>query len=188
MQIVAIENADLAGPAGGNPMGASLAEAFLAERGLLRKVVAGMGLRGADAEDVLQTVSVKCLSETCTFADRRQCRRWLVRVTTNECITEHRRRLRLRRQVPAAAGHRPAAVADCPLDSAVSSEQLEAVQEALHDLDDGLLRPLVLKYFCDLTSAEIGDILSTPASTVRSLLHKGRMALAKALMKRGIER
>ena len=60
--------------------------------------------------------------------------------------------------------------------------------EALRDLDDGLLRPLVLRYFCDLTSAEIGEILALPAPTVRSLLHKGRLALAKALMKRGVER
>ncbi len=188
MRIVAMENADLAGPAGGDPTGTSLAEAFLAERGLLRKVVAGMGLRGDDAEDVLQTVSVKCLSETCTFADHRQCRRWLIRVTTNECITEHRRRSRRDRRISTIAKHRSPAEAGCPLEKAVSAEQLEAVQEALHDLDDGLLRPLVLRYFCDLSSAEIGDILTLPASTVRSLLRKGRMALAKALMKRGIKR
>jgi RNA polymerase sigma factor (sigma-70 family) len=183
-----MENADLAGLAGRDPTGASLTEAFLAERGLLRKVVAGMGLRGADAEDVLQTVSVKCLSETCTFADQRQRRRWLIRVTTNECITEHRRRSRRGRRISTVAECRSSAEAGCPLEDAVSSEQLEAVQEALHDLDDGLLRPLVLRYFGDLTSAEIGEILSIPAPTVRCLLHRGRMALAKALMKRGIER
>ena len=51
-----------------------------------------------------------------------------------------------------------------------------------------LSKPLVLKYFCDLTSAEIGETLEMPASTVRSLLRKGRLALARALMKRGIER
>lgn len=70
----------------------------------------------------------------------------------------------------------------------MSAERLAAVHKALSDLDDGLLRPLVLRYFCDLTSAEIGEILDMPAPTVRSTLCKGRMALAKALMKRGIER
>jgi DNA-directed RNA polymerase specialized sigma24 family protein len=67
-------------------------------------------------------------------------------------------------------------------------EQRDAVQGALHDLADELLQPLVLRYFCDQSSAQIGEILSLPASTVRSALCKGRMALAKALMKRGIER
>lgn len=188
MEIVALENSEVTESVGRDPSGVRLAEAFLAERDLLRKVVAGLGLRGTDAEDVLQTVSVKCLREPSAFADRCQCRRWLIRVTTNECITEHRRRLRFRQQVPALVerGGRP--TADGPVESAVSSEQIQAVQAALGNLDDELLRPLALRYFCDLSSAEIGDILQLPASTVRSLLHKGRIALAKALARRGIER
>ncbi|UCD53634.1 MAG: hypothetical protein JSW27_09585 [Phycisphaerales bacterium] len=55
-------------------------------------------------------------------------------------------------------------------------------------MDDEWLKPLVLRYFCDMKSAEIGQTLEMPASTVRSLLRKGRLALAQALMKRGIER
>jgi len=95
---------------------------------------------------------------------------------------------RFRRHAVSIVERKCRPVASGPVESAVSSEQVEAVQQALRDLDDDLLRPLVLKYFCDLSSAEIGATLAMPASTVRSLLRKGRLALAKALMKRGIER
>jgi RNA polymerase sigma-70 factor (ECF subfamily) len=185
---VATENVDLTRLAGGRPANARLAEIFLAETALLRKVIAGMGLRAHDAEDVLQTVSVKCLNHGPVCADQSQCRRWLIRVTTNECITKHRRVLRFRRHAASITEHSSQTTADGPVENAISSEQIAAVQEALGDMDDELLRPLVLKYFCDLSSAEIGATLNVPASTARSMLRKGRMALAKALMNRGVER
>jgi RNA polymerase sigma factor (sigma-70 family) len=164
------------------------ADVLVTELTRLRKVIAGMGLRAADAEDVLQAVSVKCLNCSSDFADRRACLRWLIQVTTNECINEHRRRSRFRRQACAIADHRPDGPDDCPMDNAVSLERFEAVQEAMHSLDDELLKPLALKYFCDLSSAEIGDILGMPASTVRAALCQARMALARSLMNRGIEK
>lgn len=188
MRIVATEDADPTGPPCGRPADIKLADVFLAEKALLRRIVAGLGLQAGDAEDILQTVSVKCLNHTTASASRDACRRWLIRVTTNECITEHRRNRRFRTHAGKIAEQRPQATASGPAESAMSAERLEAVQEALCNLDDELLRPLVLRYFCDLTSAEIGEILDMPAPTVRSMLCKGRMALAKALMKRGVER
>lgn len=185
---MAIDNADLAGPPRGQPANVEPAQVFLAEKALLRRVVAGMGLRAGDAEDVLQTVSLKCLRHARAFTDRDACRRWLIRVTTNECMTEHRRVRRFRRHAGKLIEGRRQFRPDGPIESALSAERLAAVQEALENLDDGLLRPLVLRYFCNLTSAEIGATLDMPAPTVRSMLCKGRLALAKALMKRGIER
>jgi RNA polymerase sigma-70 factor (ECF subfamily) len=188
VRIVATENSKLAGPPGEILANVKPAEVFLTETALLRKVIAGLGLRGADADDILQTVSVKCLHHAGGFTDRRRCRRWLIRVTTNECITEHRRAARFRRHSANTVERRCRPTAKGPIDSAVSSEQIGAVQEALHEMDEKLLKPLVLRYFCDLKSAEIGEILDLPATTVRSLLLKGRLALAKALLNRGIER
>ena len=188
MRIVAKDNSKSTGPIAEDGANVEPAEIFLAETALLRKVIAGMGLRGDAAEDVLQTVSVKCLDHYPAFADRCRCRRWLIRVTTNECVTQHRRMGRFRKHVVSFIERRCRPVARSPLETAVSSEQVEAVQQALRNLDDELLKPLVLKYFCDLSSAEIGATLEMPASTVRSLLRKGRVALARALMKRGIER
>ena len=188
MRIVAMENSELTGPTGGEPASIEPAEVFLTQTTLLRKVIAGLGLSGGDADDVLQTVSVKCLNHTTVFADRHQCCRWLIRVTTNECITKHRRARRFRRHAAGIAERRLRRAVKGPAENAIATEQIDAVQMALRDLDEALLRPLVLKYFCDLSSAEIGDILEMPASTVRGALRQGRMALAQALLKRGIER
>ena len=165
------------------------AEVLLGETARLRRVIAGMGLGVADAEDVLQVVSVKCLNGSPRFADRRQCLRWLIQVTTHECITEHRRRSRFRRRAEdllrGASSQDPRIG---PLERAEASERFEAVQGALRDLDEAVLRPLVLRYFSDLTSTEISELLGMPASTVRSTLRQARMALAKTLMNRGIDR
>jgi len=166
------------------------AEVLLGEAARLRKVIAGMGLGVVDAEDVFQVVSVKCLTSPCRFADHRQCLRWLIQVTTHECITEHRRRSRFQkraddvlRRIPSSQDPRIG-----PMQRAEAAERFEAVQGALRDLDEAVLRPLVLRYFSDLSSTEIGELLGMPASTVRSTLRQARMALAKALVNRGIDR
>ncbi|MHC4285989.1 MAG: RNA polymerase sigma factor, partial [Planctomycetota bacterium] len=65
--------------------------------------------------------------------------------------------------------------------------ELEIMRETLHELDESLLTPMVLRYFCDLNSREVGRILAISPSTVRSRLREARMILAKRLVKRGIE-
>ena len=70
-----MENSELRGRAGGEPARIEPAKVFLAQTALLRKVIAGLGLSGSDADDILQSVSVKCLSHATAFADRHQCRR-----------------------------------------------------------------------------------------------------------------
>ena len=184
---MAMDNSDAAEPNGPNRAAVKPAEVFLAETALLRKIAAGLGLRGGDIEDVLQTVSVRCLDRMTAFANRDQCRRWLIRVTTNMCITEYRRTKRFRQHAAGIGKRRPQRPVKSPVESAVSAEQVEAIQQALGELDDAYLRPLVLRYFCDLSSTEIGKTLDMPAATVRGMLRRGRLALARALMKRGIE-
>jgi RNA polymerase sigma factor (sigma-70 family) len=173
------------GAAGDNQPAIKSAEVLVTELDRLRKVIAGMGLRAADAEDVLQAVSIKSLNGPGNFADRCQCVRWLIQVTTNECINEHRRRSRFRRKASGIVDRTPAQE-DCPVENAAAAERFEAVRDALHGLDDELLIPLALKYFSGLSSAEIGDILGLTAAAVRATLCRARMALARSLMNRGI--
>jgi len=60
------------------------------------------------------------------------------------------------------------------------------VRENLQKIDGALLAPVVLRYFCDLNSSQIGEILGLKASTVRSRLREARMILAKRLLERGV--
>ncbi|GAI81191.1 unnamed protein product, partial [marine sediment metagenome] len=70
----------------------------------------------------------------------------------------------------------------------IDAEELEIVRESLQELDDSLLGPMVLRYFCDLNSKEVGEILGLKPSTVRSRLREARMILAKRLLERGVKR
>ena len=61
------------------------------------------------------------------------------------------------------------------------------MRRGLQQLDGSLLAPMVLRYFCDLNSSEVGRILDLSPSTIRSRLREARLILAKRLMKRGVE-
>ena len=116
--------------------------------------------------------------------------RWLIRTTVNRCLMEHRRRFC--RRAPTILKRRPelrqAASRDCDAaDQAAVMEELESIRLALIELDPSLLLVVVLRYFCDLNSKDISDILDLKASTVRSRLREARMALAGKLLQRGIE-
>jgi DNA-directed RNA polymerase specialized sigma24 family protein len=63
---------------------------FLAQRAKLRRIAAGMGLGPSDVDDVLQDVSIKALEGPEGLDTKEQSARWLIRVTINRCITEHR--------------------------------------------------------------------------------------------------
>jgi len=167
----------------------NMVDIFLAQQARLRRIAAGMGLGASDVEDVVQDVSIKALKGPADLQTKEQSARWLIRVTINRCLREHRRRrtfkrhtgeiLKMRSQTDAAS--KPTA------EKAIQGEELEIVRENLQKLDDSLLGPLVLRYFCQLKSNEIAEILDLPASTVRGRLRDARMILAKKLQKRGLE-
>jgi RNA polymerase sigma-70 factor (ECF subfamily) len=168
--------------------GSSLTDVFLAERERLRRIVAGMGLNASDGEDALQDVSIQALQRQDPFASKAESVRWLIKVTVNRCLMEHRRRRSFQRH----AGEILRRCEEIGTQSnrmdakAIAAEELEIVRETLQKLDGLLLAPLALRYFCDLNSTEIGKILDLNQSTVRSRLREARMILARQLMQRGI--
>jgi len=175
--------------AGDGPVRPSLADLWVHEQGQLKRVVAGMGLGSAEAEDILQDVVVGLAGRDTAFSTPEDAVRWLMRVTVNRCLLEFRRRKRFRevakklRRQKAEAGPGPA----CPDDTAGKREELATMREALRELYTSHLCPLVLRYFCGLDSVQVGAILQLPASTVRSRLREARMTLAKRLMDRGLK-
>ena len=175
--------------AGKEPSEASLMDVFTAELGRLKRIVAGMGLDASDGEDVLQDVSIRALKQSAAFASRQDGVRWLIKVTVNRCLMEHRSRKTFRRHAREILRRRQETkeAAKAAVEKAVVAEELEIVRESLRDLDDSLLAPMALQYFCDLNSTEVGRILGLNPSTVRSRLREGRMILTKRLLERGVE-
>jgi RNA polymerase sigma-70 factor (ECF subfamily) len=167
----------------------NFANIFLAELGRLKRIVAGMGLDVSDSEDVLQDVSIQALKQFRKYRTREECVRWLIKVTVNRCLMEHRRRRSFRRQASEILKRR-LETNTCllsPDSKIIHSEELEIVRKSLQELEGSLLMVMVLRYFCGLNSTEMGEILDVSPSTIRSRLREARLILAGKLVERGIE-
>ncbi len=168
---------------------ANFVDIFSAEMGRLKRIIAGMGLGASDAEDVLQDVVIQALRRPGKCQTKEDGIRWLIKVTVNRCLMEHRRRRSFCRRAPEILKRQSETKADLITadQNVIVTEEIEIMRETLQELDESLLTPMVLRYFCDLNSREVGRILALSPSTVRSRLREARMVLAKRLVKRGIE-
>ena len=172
----------------------NLLDVFSTEIWRLKRIIAGMGLSASDGEDVLQDVSIRALKQCSAgtrpaLLSREDSVKWLIKVTVNRCLMEHRSRRTFRRHANEILKRRlETKAASKPVDDkAIVAEELEIVRESLQKLDDSLLAPTVMRYFCDLNSKEIGEILTVSSSAIRSRLREARMILAKDLLERGLE-
>lgn len=166
-----------------------LIEVLTAEIGCLKRIIAGMGLAASDGEDVLQDVSIKAMQKQGAFESREDGVRWLMKVTVNRCLMEHRRRRSFSRHAHEILKRRQQArtMSGATDEKVMVAEELEIVRESMQKLDESLLGPMVLGYFCGLNSKEVGEILALSPSTVRSRQREARMILAKRLVERGVE-
>ena len=163
-------------------------EVFVANFERLKKIAGGVGVTGSDVEDVLQDVSVEAVRTDRRFADEGQVLRWLIRITVNRCFLDGRRKGRFKRAADGILQRLKAKKTQLgPHQSAVEVEELEMVRQSLKKLDAEMMAPLVLKYYCNLNSVEIGEILSLVPASVRSRLRKGRLVLAKSLIDKGLK-
>jgi RNA polymerase sigma factor (sigma-70 family) len=172
----------------------SLMDVFSAEHGRLKRIIAGMGLSSSDGEDVLQDVSIRALKQCSAgsrtaLLSREDSVKWLIKVTVNRCLMEHRSRRTFRRHAREILKRRleTQKTSKAAVEIVIIAEELEIVRESLQKLDDSMLAPMVLRYFCDLNSKEIGEILALSPSAVRSRLREARIIFAKGLLERGVE-
>jgi len=170
-------------------------EGSVSQQGLLRvwekalpnliRLAAGMGCGPGVGEDVLQDVYLSALRSGAGKLPAEHLGRWLYRVTVNRCRQEHRRRGRFRQVMQGIFRRQKPAAAPSAAETAANRQAARAVRTALAALEVKLKAPLVMRYFCEMDSKEIGEILGLPDSTVRSRLRAGRMKLAEALRKAG---
>ncbi len=155
----------------------------------LRRLVVAMGLNAEEGQDILQDVYVEAVKGPGKYRGDREASRWLMRVTANRCLLEFRRRKRHRRAASevvkqwAEMDKKPSG----PDKHAIRTEEVETMMQCLGEMDESLQVPLAMRYFCDLKSTEIGEIMELEPGAVRKRLHKGRIILADALLLRGIK-
>jgi RNA polymerase sigma factor (sigma-70 family) len=173
----------------------NLLAVFSSELPQLKRIIAGVGLNASDGEDVLQDVSIRVLKQEnsgsqTAILSREDSVKWLIKVTINRCLMEHRSRRTFRRHADEILKRRleTQKTSKAAVDNVIIAEELEIVRESLQKLDDSLLAPMVLRYFCGQNSKEISETLALSPSTVRSRLREARMMLAKELLERGFQR
>jgi RNA polymerase sigma-70 factor (ECF subfamily) len=161
---------------------------FIKQVERLRRLVVGMGLRAEEGEDILQDVYFEAIRRPPKHRSAEKAGRWLIRVTINRCLSEFRRKRRYQRAANEVKQRTELKQAPLgPDKKVIRVEEIEAMRQCLSEMDESLQAPLVMKYFCDLNSNEIGEILELKPGTVRKRLCKGRIILAETLLRKGIK-
>ncbi|NQT00428.1 MAG: sigma-70 family RNA polymerase sigma factor [Planctomycetes bacterium] len=165
---------------------------FIKQVERLRRLVVGMGLRAEEGEDILQDVYLEAIRRPPKHCGAEKAGRWLIQVTINRCLLEFRKSLlefRKRGRYQRATNEvlkQQTELKHAPLGpdkKVIRAEEIEAMRQCLSEMNESLQVPLVMKYFCELNSNEIGEILELKPGTVRKRLCKGRIILAETLLR-----
>jgi len=134
------------------------------------------------AEDVLQEAFLAVIRTAGRYEPRGHFRTWLLRIVRNRCLNRLESE-RLRRAVSQDARNadRAASPAPSPVAQAEANERLALARAALEELPARQREALVLHAFDSMTYREIAEILDVPINTVKTIIHRGRAALARAL-------
>jgi RNA polymerase sigma-70 factor (ECF subfamily) len=127
-----------------------------------------------DALDAVQDVFLTCLRKLSGFRGQSAFTTWLHRVTVNVCLDAIRRR----RPEDPSGDELPEVPTRDPSDSAVEAVD---VQRGLLQVPPEFRTVLVLHDIHGQPYETIAETLGIPVGTVKSRLHRGRVALAKAL-------
>lgn len=142
----------------------------------------------AEAEDLAQEVFITVFKTIDSFREEAKLSTWLYRVAVNHCknrikylARRHQRdQDQLDERNEAAATHATPSIPMPRPDRAMEGAQLERVlQEAITELDEDHRVVVVLRDIEDLSIEEICEITGLPDGTVKSRLHRARLALRK---------
>ena len=147
----------------------------------------------AEAEDVAQEVFIAVFKTIDQFREESKFSTWLYRVTVNHCKNRikylARRHDRDRDELDETSHQQNGATLGAPIraaqpDRALEGAQMERLlQEAIGNLDDDHRIVVVLRDVEDLSIEEICEITGLPDGTVKSRLHRARLALRKKLQR-----
>jgi RNA polymerase sigma-70 factor (ECF subfamily) len=150
----------------------------------------------SEAEDVAQEVFITVFKQIDTFEERSKFSTWLYRVAVNH--TKNRIKYLSRRQdknkdeldeTTQGSTSNGAIGQSMPRspDAALAGVQMEEVlRQAVQSLDEEQRTVVILRDVEELSIEEICEITGMPDGTVKSRLHRARLALRKKLQRAGI--
>lgn len=134
---------------------------------------------GQEARDVVQEVFIKAMRESRFFEEDFKIQAWLYRVTRNLCFNLVRDRRR--RDGILAAAPRADAFLEDPIEAVFGSERQDEIIQAIGQLTEDHRNILMLRYYEDMSYAEIARALSIKLGTVMSRLSRARDRLLSVL-------
>lgn len=138
----------------------------------------------AEAIDVTQEVFIKAMREDRFFDPGFKMKAWLFRVTSNMCfnmVRDRKRRRGLLERHP-----RPRSIDPNQVEVVFADERQQQIGEAIQTLTPDHREILELRYYGDLSYAEIADALGIKLGTVMSRLSRARNKLTEALEGSGV--
>lgn len=157
-----------------------------------------LGLRlcgdAADAQDLVQETFLNAFRHWRGFEGRSQASTWLYTIASRACQRMQRKRAgepehmaslddllpEPERGVPDTAALTQGAPDD-PLTGHLRRETGRRVERALAEIPPDFRLPLVLKEIAELPIRDIADALGVKPATVKTRIHRGRLALRQAL-------
>ncbi len=132
-----------------------------------------------EAYDVVQEVFIRAMRETRFFNEDFRMKAWLFRVTSNLCFNLVRDRKR--RGAILDAMIKPESFSADQVDLVFKGERREEVLSAIGKMTQDHSEILMLRYYDDLSYAEIASVLDIKLGTVMSRLSRARARLLEEM-------
>jgi len=137
----------------------------------------------AEANEVTQETFLSALRALPSYQEKKTLKAWLYTIALNHSRSHLRKRKIIERLRSTLTNifRVEAEKQDSPEESAIQNEKEAALWRSLNQLDERHRVVVVLRYFHELSIAEISDILSVNEGTIHSRLHSAREKLRDAL-------
>lgn len=137
-----------------------------------------------EADDATQESLLAALRGLDSFHGASSLKTWLFSITVNICRTRLQKQKRSERLRRILGGILRVQSTPSVEENAIANESDTALWRAIHRMDEKHHIPIVLRYYHDLSVAEIASILQIPQGTVHSRLNTARRHL-HAVLKEG---
>jgi RNA polymerase sigma-70 factor (ECF subfamily) len=129
-----------------------------------------------EAEDAAQETFMRMYTKLHTYQPERKLSSWVLSIASHYCID----RLRRRRGQWLSLDEEPVAATlpsqnRGPEDLALRAESRDEVQRLVDMLPAAYRVPLILRYWYDLSYAEIAEVMGLTVQAVKSRLHRARL-------------
>ena len=144
-------------------------ELVTAYQGIVFRTAYLIARNAADAEEAAQDGFVKAWRALGRFREGAPFRPWLLRIVANEASNRRRSAGRRASLALRAAAEEPSGgAAPSPEAALNTSEQRATLLAAVEELPDEQRDVVALRYFLDLSEAEVAETLAIPQGTVKS--------------------